>query len=168
LATLPSRLGRLRSFAPLALLLAAVAGCPGRTNIVQVTQHLQIQPVAGDSYAGYTGTTFGQAIGTGKKIYLRDAQLESSSGEFTWAASMTGSSAPSGTEGAVLLLSRASFAGASGTADLTVNDTDDIHPLYPDGQNFRVYWAWDYATALTQSYPNGITLTFTYTIDLED
>jgi hypothetical protein len=158
-------LRRARSAAPLALLLAAIAGCPGRQNINTVTQHLDIQVIPGDSYSGYTGTTFGEAIDKGKKIYLREASVTSSSGEFSWASSMTGTSPPD--TGSKLLISRVSFEGAKATADLQVDDTTDLHSLYPDGQNFRVYWAWDFTTNPAQSYPNGITLTFSYTIDIE-
>jgi hypothetical protein len=158
-------LRRARSAVPLALVLAAVAGCPGRTNINEVTQHLQVQVVPGDVYAGYTGTTFGAAIDPGKKIYLRAASVTSSSGEFSWISSMTGTSPPD--TGAHLLISRASFQGAAATADLDVDDTQDLHELYPDGKNFRVYWQWDFTPNPAQSYPNGLTLTFSYTIDVE-
>jgi hypothetical protein len=159
-------LRRARSAAPLALLLVAVAGCPGRTNINEVTQHLQVQVVPGDSYTGYTGTTFGAAIDPGKKIYLRAASVTSSSGEFSWITALTGSSPPD--TGSELIVSRASFEGVTGgTADLTVDDTKDLHPFYPDGQNFRVYWAWIFPPNPAQTYPNGVTLTFSYTIDVE-
>ena len=163
---LPILLRRAVSCLPVTLLPLAVAGCPGRTNIVTVTQHLQIQPVAGDTYSGYTGTTFGEAVDPGKKIYLRDAKLTSSSGEFSWISSMSGTAENDG--GTKELISKGSFADAKGgTVELDIDDKGDLHSLYPDGQNFRVYWDWAFTTSPAQSYPNGIELTFTYTLDIE-
>jgi hypothetical protein len=162
---LASPLRRAASTLPLALLVAAVAGCPGRTNIVSVTQHLSVQPVPGDSFAGYTSTTFGESIDSGKKIYLRDATVTSSSGEFSWLGSMSATTPAD--QGGTLVLSRASFAGTSATADLDINYKGDLHPFYPDGQHFVIDWAWDFTDSFAQSYPNGLTLTFNYTLDVE-
>jgi hypothetical protein len=135
--------------------------------MIQVTQHLQIQSVVpGGEFTGYTGTTFGENVGAGKKIYLRDASVTSSSGDFSWAASFTGT-APPGDAGSQVIVSQTAFEGASGTIDLNIEDTGDLHALYPDGQNFRVYWALAFSTNATTSYPNGIELTLSYTLEVD-
>jgi hypothetical protein len=154
----------LRLFA-LAALLAVATGCPGRTNIIQATQHLTISPiVAGGYFDGYTGTTFSEGIPTGKKVHLLGLTVSSSSGEFSWLGSVTGAANDTMTE---VIVDKSSFAGVKGTTDLDIVDTGDLRSLFPEGNSFRVYWAVNYASALTQQYPNGVTVTFTYTIEIE-
>jgi len=154
----------LRLFA-LAALLAVATGCPGRTNIVQATQHLSISPVvAGGYYDGYTGTTFSEGIPTGKQVHLLGLTVSSSTGEFSWAGSLTGAANQTMSE---VIVDKPSFAGAKGTTDLDIVDTGDLRSLFPEGNSFRVYWAFNYAPTLAQQYPNGVTVTFTYTIEIE-
>jgi hypothetical protein len=154
----------LRLFA-LAALLAVATGCPGRTNIIQATQHLSISPiVAGGSYDGYTGTTFSEGIDPSKKVHLLGLTVSSSTGEFSWAGSLTGAANETMSQ---VIVNKPSFAGAKGTTDLNIVDTGDLRSLFPEGNSFRVYWAFDYASTLAQQYPNGVTVTFTYTIEIE-
>ncbi|HTQ43647.1 MAG TPA: hypothetical protein VMI75_12880 [Polyangiaceae bacterium] len=154
----------LRLFA-LAALLAVATGCPGRTNIIQATQHLSISPiVAGGSFDGYTGTTFSEGIPTGKKVHLLGLTVSSSTGEFSWAGSLTGAANDAMTE---VIVNKPSFAGVKGTTDLDIVDTGDLRSLFPEGNSFRLYWDFNYASTLAQQYPNGITVTFTYTIEIE-
>ncbi len=148
----------------LAVGLALLTACPGIKNVNPFTQHITLQPLAGGSYSGYSRTTFGQRIPAGKKLYLRSATITSSTGEFTWATSLTGAASPDA--GAQVLVSKPSFEGAERTTELDVVDTGDILPLYPD-QDFRVYWSLQYASTLTQAYPDGVTLDVTYELEMD-
>jgi hypothetical protein len=132
----------------IAILAGALLGCPGRTTTNQVSQHV----------------TVSQTIPTNKTVHLLSATVTSSTGEFTWATSLTGT-AGDGAD-APVVVSKTSFAGAAGTTDLDVVDTGDLLPLFPT-QDFKVYWLIDFAGTLTQSYPNGIDLTVTYELDIE-
>lgn len=160
---MPSRFPR-RSALALPVLAAALLGCPGRTTTNQVTQTLNVQPLAGGYYVGYSGTTFSQTIPSGKQVHLLSATLASSTGEFSWASSLTGTAGDAA--GAPVILSETSFAGAQGPVDLDVVDTGDLLPLFPS-QDFKVYWLIDFTDTLAQSYPNGVQLTFTYELDIE-
>ncbi len=149
----------------IAALLAIATGCPGRTNIIQATQHLTLSPViAGGYFDGYTGTSWSQGIPPDKKVHLLGLTLSSSTGEFSWAGSLMGAADQSMSE---VIVEKQSFAGAKGTTDIDIVDTGDLHKLFPDGSSFKLYWAFDYAPALQQQYPNGVTVTFTYTIEIE-
>ena len=148
----------------LPLLVAALAGCPGRTTTNDVTQHVTFTPIPGGYYVGYSGTTFSQSIPTDKHVHLLSATLTSSTGEFSWASSMSGSAGQ--TAGGPLIVSKASFAGAGATTELDIDDKDDLLPLYPT-QDFAIYWQIDFAAELAQAYPNGIDLTVTYELDVE-
>jgi hypothetical protein len=155
----------LRLFA-LAALLAVATGCPGRTNVIQATQHLTISPiVAGGYFDGYTGTTFSQGIDPNKKVRLLALTVSSSTGEFSWVGSVTGAANNTMTE---VIVDKSSFAGVKGTTDLDIVDTGDLRSLFPaEGNSFRLYWAVNYAPTLAQQYPDGVTVTFTYTIEIE-
>jgi hypothetical protein len=154
----------LRLFA-LAALLAVATGCPGRTNIIQATQHLTIQPIiAGGAFNGYTGTSWSESIDSNKKVHLLGLTISSSTGEFSWAGSVTGAANDAMTE---VIVDKSSFAGSKGTTDLNIVDTGDLRSLFPSGNSFKLYWAFDYAPSLAQQYPNGVTVTFTYTIEIE-
>lgn len=154
----------LRLFA-LAALLAVATGCPGRTNIVQATQHLTITPIIpGGYFNGYTGTSWSQSIDSSKKVHLLGLTVSSSTGEFSWAGSVEGAANDTMTE---VIVDKSSFAGAKGTVDLDVVDTGDLRSLFPEGNSFKLYWAWNYAPEILQQYPDGVTVTLTYTIEIE-
>jgi len=154
----------LRLFA-LAALLAVATGCPGRTNIIQATQHLTLTPIVpGGGFTGYTGTSFSEGIDPSKKVHLLGLTVASSTGEFSWAGSLTGAANQTMTE---VIVDKPSFAGAKGTTDLDIVDTGDLRSLFPEGNSFKLYWAFDYAPSIAQQYPNGVTVTFTYTIEIE-
>jgi hypothetical protein len=154
----------LRLFA-LAAVLALATGCPGRTNIFQATQHLTLKPVIpGGYFNGYTGTSFSESIDPHKKVRLLGLSISSSSGEFSWAGSVRGAANDTMTE---VIVDKPSFAGAKGTTDLDIVDTGDLRRLFPSGNSFKLYWAFNYAPEPAQQYPDGVTVTFTYTIELE-
>jgi hypothetical protein len=164
---MPSPFSLLRSLAmpvALSILAGALLGCPGRTTTNQVSQTLNVQPLAGGYYMGFSGTTFSQSIPSGKQVHLLSATITSSSGDFSWASSLTGTGGD--TTQAPVIVSKASFDGAGSTTDLDVVDTGDLLPLFPD-QDFKVYWLINFTSALTQSYPNGVELTLTYELDVE-
>lgn len=149
----------------IAALLALATGCPGRTNIFQASQHLTLQPViAGGYFNGFTGTSWSEGIPAGKKVHLLSLTMSSSTGEFSWAGSLVGAANESMSE---VIVEKQSFVGAKGTTDIDVVDTGDLHQLFPEGNSFKLYWAFDYAPQLQQQYPNGVTVTFTYTIEIE-
>jgi hypothetical protein len=149
----------------LAALLALATGCPGRTNVFQATQHLTLSPVvAGGYFDGYTGTSWSQGIPPDKKVHLLGLTMSSSTGEFSWAGSLMGAADQSMSE---LIVEKTSFAGAKGTTDIDIVDTGDLHQLFPNGDSFKLYWAFNYAPTIAQQYPNGVTVTFTYTIEIE-
>jgi len=164
LASSFSRLGSGPMSVALVVLATALTGCPGRTADNQVTQHMTIQPSPAGYYVGYSGTTFSQTIPSGKQVHLLSATITSSSGEFSWASSLTGTGGDSA--GAPVIVSKASFAGAQGTTDLDVVDTGDLLPLFPT-QDFKVYWLIDFAGMQAQSYPNGVDLTVTYELEID-
>jgi hypothetical protein len=154
----------LRLFA-LAVLLAVATGCPGRTNVIQATQHLTLSPVIpGGYFDGYTGTSFSGSIDPSKQVHLLGLSVSSSTGDFSWAGSLTGAANNTMTE---VIVNKPSFAGATGTTQLDIVDTGDLRSLFPQGNSFRVYWAFQYAPTIAQQYPNGVTVTFNYTIEVE-
>ncbi|HEX8791647.1 MAG TPA: hypothetical protein VF765_11905 [Polyangiaceae bacterium] len=149
----------------LAALIALFTGCPGRTNILQASQHLTLQPViAGGYFQGFTGTSWSEGIPPDKKVHLLSLTMTSSTGEFSWAGSLEGAADESMSK---VIVEKQSFAGAKGTTDIDVVDTGDLHALFPQGNSFKLYWVFDYAPTLAQQYPNGVTVTFTYTIEIE-
>jgi hypothetical protein len=156
----------LRLFA-LAAVLALATGCPGRMNVIQVTEHMvigQSDMIAGGYYDGYSGTSFSPGIPSNKKVRLLGLKASSSSGEFSWVDSVTGAADNAMTE---VVVDKSSFAGASGTTELDVVDTGDLRGLMPDSNSFKLYWALNYAPSFTQAYPDGVTVTLTYTIEIE-
>jgi hypothetical protein len=156
-----------RAFAIPLLAMASVAsaGC-GRTNEYQGTQHLTIQPAAG-CFTGYSQTNFGDSIDPTVSVHLLQVSLTSSSGEFSWASSVTGSAPATGTAAGPMLVSRTSFLDAQNPTDLDIDDSGDIRPLFPDEHTFRITWAFACAPTLTQAYPQGVTVTVAYTLELD-
>ena len=149
----------------LAALIALATGCPGRTNILQASQHLTLQPViAGGYFDGFTGTSWSEGIPPDKKVHLLSLTMTSSTGEFSWAGSLVGAADQSMSQ---VIVEKQSFVGAKGTTDIDVVDTGDLHKLFPQGNSFKLYWAFNYAPEIAQQYPNGVTVTFTYTIEIE-
>jgi hypothetical protein len=149
----------------LGLLLCCLPGCPGEQTINQISEHITINPVIpGGTFIGYSGTTFSQSIPSNKKVSLLSATVTSSSGEFSWVDSLIGSSGQ--TEGSQVIIDKTSFAGDSSPTDMTIVDTGDLLPLYPD-QDFRIYWTLQFSSDPAQSYPDGVTLTFNYQLQIE-
>ena len=150
----------------LLVLASTLLGCPGQKEVNEVDQHATLTPTPAGYWVGYTSTKFSQSIPAGKHVYLLSATLTSSSGEFTWASSMTGTAGQG--DGATVVLQKTSFADATtgGTTSLDVVDTGDLLPLYPT-QDFRVDWVIEYSPSLAQAYPNGLDLTFTYQLDIK-
>lgn len=141
-----------------------LAGCPGQQTDNQLTQHLTIQAIqSGGGFVGFTGTSFSQGIPAGKQVHLLSAKVASSSGEFSWMTSLVGTPTLSD---APVLVQKASFAGAASPTDLDVAYTGDLRQFYPD-QDVRVYWVLQFAGAQAQSYPDGVTLTFTYELEIK-
>jgi hypothetical protein len=155
---------RLRTLVALLPLVPFVAGCPGRTNVVHGTQHLTLEPTAGGNFSGYTGTTWSESIDASKKVHLLDLSVSSSSGEFSWASSATGSATPDMTQ---VLVTKPSFAGVGGSTSFDIVDTGDLRSLFPDANSFRMYWALEFAPTLTQPYPQGVTVTLDYTLEVD-
>ena len=150
----------------LAFLAGALVGCPGLKTVNEVDQHVSLQPTAGGYWLGYTSTKFSQTIPSNKTVHLLSATLTSSTGEFSWATSLTGAAGQ--TEGSTVIMSKSSFADAQtqATTNLDVVDTGDLLPLFPT-QDFRLYWLIEYSPSLAQAYPNGIDLTFSYQLEIK-
>jgi hypothetical protein len=141
------------------------SGCFGRTNVGSTTQHISLPPLmAGGGYTGYTGTSFSPSIDATKQVHLVGVTVSASSGDFSWASSMTGSAEPGQTR---VLVSKSDFGEAEGTTALDVIDKSDLRSLFTDGSSFRVYWSILYAQTLAQQYPDGITITVTYTVEVD-
>lgn len=141
----------------------ATAGCGGLTNQYTGTQHLTIQSVIpGGSWTGYSETTFQDSLPSGKSVHLLDVTLTSSTGEFSWLDSSSGT-APSGQQ----IVSLSPMEGITGTANLNVDYTGDLRPLMVDSHTVKMNWDEQFAPTVTHSYPNGITVTVSYTIELE-
>ena len=150
----------------LACLLCCLPGCPGEQTVNHVSEHLTIDPVIpGGTFIGYSGTSFSQAIPSGKKVTLLSATITSSSGEFSWASSLVGTA--SQTEGSQNIVEKTSFAPGTSPADLDIVDTGNLLPLFPDTQDFKIYWVLQFAPSPAQSYPNGVTVTFDYELQIE-
>jgi hypothetical protein len=146
--------------------IACLAGCPGQQTLNKVSEHLTISDVIpGGTFIGYSGTSFSQAIPSNKKVTLLSATITSSSGEFSWAQSLVGTA--SQTEGSPIILQKASFSGASSPTDMDVVDTGNLLPLFPDPQDIRIYWVLQFASSPAQSYPDGVTVTFDYELQIE-
>jgi hypothetical protein len=141
------------------------SGCFGRTNVLSTTQHISLPALmAGGGYTGYTGTSFSPSIDSTKQVHLVGVTVSASSGDFSWASSMTGTAQPDGTR---VLVSKSDFGEAPGTTSLDVVDKSDLRTLFTDGSSFRVYWNIAYAPTLAQQYPDGITVTVTYTVEVD-
>jgi hypothetical protein len=69
---------------------AGAGGCRGQVNAKEITEHISFQPAGATYYVGYTGTSFNNQIPTGKKVLVTRAAIASSTGEFAWLASVTG------------------------------------------------------------------------------
>jgi hypothetical protein len=150
----------------LGVLLSCLAGCPGEQTINHLTEHLTLSELpVGGTFTGYTDTQFSQGVPAGKQVHLLSATLSSSSNEFSWATSLVGSSADN--ESGTIIIEKTSFSGAKSPADLDVVDTGDLLKLFPNTQNFRVYWAIQFSDHPAMSYPNGITLTFDYEVEIK-
>lgn len=165
--TLPLRL--LRSgllMASLGLLVCGETACPGQQTINKLTQHVTIpQVLPGGVFSGYTDTTFGESLPKGKQVHLLSATMASSSGEFSWAASLVGSASPN--PDSEMVVEKTSFSGATNPTDLDIVDKGDLTALFPDTQNFKVYWELAFAGQPAQSYPNGVEVTFTYEVEIK-
>jgi hypothetical protein len=161
-----ARITALRSLTLAALLplVPLLAGCPGRTNVFQGTQHLTLEPTAAGNFWGYTFTNFSESIDASKKVHLLDLSVSSSSGEFSWASSVTGAASPDMSE---IIVTKSSFAGVGGSTAFDIVDTGDLRPLFPQDNSFRLYWTVDFAPTLAQSYPEGVVLTLNYTIEID-
>jgi hypothetical protein len=150
----------------LATLIACLGGCPGEQTINTITEHLDINPVIpGGTFIGYSGTSFSQGIPAGKQVHLLSATISSSSGEFSWADSLVGTAGM--TEGSQIILQKTSFSGAKNPTDLDVVDTSNLVPLMSSSQDVRIYWDLQFADSPAQSYPNGVTVTFTYQLEIK-
>ncbi len=146
--------------------ICCLAGCPGEQTINQVSQHMDIQQVLpGGTYIGYTGTSFSESIPAGKQVHLLSATVASSSGEFSWATSLVGSASQS--EGAQIIVQKQSFSGDKSPTDLDIVDTGDLLPLFGTSQDIKIYWILQFSDNPAQSYPNGVTLTFSYQLEIK-
>jgi hypothetical protein len=141
----------------------AAASCGGRTNQYSGTQHLTIASVApGGSWSGYSQTTFQDSIPSDKTVHLLSVTFTSSSGEFSWLSSTAGST-PSGQQ----IVSLASMQGITGVANLDVDFLGDLRPLFVDDHTVRMNWDEQFAQEIAQRYPNGLTITVSYTLEID-
>jgi hypothetical protein len=46
-------------------------------------------------------------------------------------------------------------------------DTGNLLPLFPDPQDIKIYWVLQFASSPAQSYPDGVTVTFDYELQIE-
>jgi len=147
-------------------LASTLLGCPGQKELNEIDQHATLMPTPSGYWIGYTSTKFSQTIPSNKTVHLLSATLTSSTGEFSWATSLTGAAGQ--TEGSTVIMSKSSFADAQtqATTNLDVVDTGDLLPLFPT-QDFRLYWLIEYSPSLAQAYPNGIDLTFSYQLEIK-
>jgi hypothetical protein len=147
----------------LALACLATLSCGGLTNQYTGTQHLTIQSLSpGGSWSGWSQTTFQDSINTSHAVHVLSVTVESSSGEFSWLQSAAGT-APSGQ----LIVSTPPGADGMKSVPLDVDFTGDVRPLFVDSHTVKLDWAIQFADQLTQSYPDGLTLTVTYVIGLD-
>jgi hypothetical protein len=147
-------------------LICCLPACPGQQTVNHVSEHLTIDPVIpGGTFIGYSGTSFSQGIPSGKKVTLLSAKLTSSSGEFSWASSLVGTAKQ--TEGSQIIVEKKSFSPGTSPTDLDIVDKGDLLPLFPDTQDFKIYWYLQFADHPSQSYPSGVTVTFDYELQIE-
>jgi hypothetical protein len=153
---------------PIGLFVVALASfgslsCNGRTNQLTETQHLTLTTIeAGTTVTGFTQTTFEDSIDASEVVNLLDVSIASSTDEFSWLASVTGA-APSGQ----LVVSRSPMNDTESPVSLTVVDTGNVRPLFVDEHTVRLNWVTQIASTLSQSYPDGVTITITYTLQLD-
>jgi hypothetical protein len=142
---------------------AAVTSCGGMTDVYTGTQHLQIPAIgAGGTWTGWSETTFEESIPQGKSVHLLGVTLTSSTGDFSWLASASGST-PSGQP----IASLGSMESITGPAYMNVEYDGNLVPLMVDPNTIRMNWSEQFAPTLAQSYPDGITVTVTYSIELQ-
>ncbi len=158
------RFRRLAGLLPPVALVALIAGCPGRTDVLQTSQHLTLQPSPGGTFNGYTGTSFDHSIDQSKRVHLLDLTMSSSTGEFSWASSVTGSASSDMSE---VIVTKSSLESATGTTSFDIVDTGDLRSLFPSGNSFRIYWSVAFASAFAQAYPDGVVVTLNYTIEID-
>ncbi len=149
----------------LAALLALSPGCLGRLDTFSTTQQVMVSPITpGGYYTNWSQTTFSQSIDPGKQVHLVGVTLSSSTGEFSWLSSFEGAADVDLTQ---VIVRKTSFADAGGTTSLDVVDTGNLRSLFPTGNSFRLYWYVVFAPTLAQAYPDGVTVTVTYTIEVD-
>jgi len=142
---------------------AVLSSCGGMTDVFTGTQHLQIPAVnAGGTWTGWAATTFEDSVPQGKKVRLLGVSLASSTGDFSWLASSSGS-APSGQP----IVSLGSMESITGPAYMNVEYDGDLVPLMVNPNTIRMNWSEQFAPTIAQSYPDGITVTVTYSIQFE-
>jgi hypothetical protein len=147
---------------PIGLALSSVS-CGGITNQLSGTQHLTfVSVVPGGSWSGYSQTTFQDTIPTDKTVHLLNVTFTSSTGEFSWLASTVGT-APSGQQ----VVSLSSMEGITGPATLNIVDTGDLRPLFVDDHTVRLNWNAQFPSAVERSYPDGVTVTVSYTLEMD-
>jgi hypothetical protein len=138
----------------------ALTSCGGITDVYTATQHLQLQGIAaGGTFGIADTTTFEYSVPAGKTVHLVSVSLTSSTGDFSWLASVSGA-APSGQP----LASAMSMESITGAASMNIEFEGDLVPLMLSPNSLEVDWNAQFAPTLAQSYPDGVTVTVTYSI----
>jgi hypothetical protein len=142
------------------LCVLAITSCGGLTDAYTSTQHLQIPAITpGATWSETDTTTFEYSVPAGKTVHLLSVSLTSSTGEFSWLASVS-ASAPSGQP----LASMSSMESTQGAVAMSIEFDGDLVPLMLSPNSLEIYWNVQFAPTLAQSYPDGATLTVTYSI----
>ena len=57
--------------------------------------------------------------------------------------------------------------GLTGPATLDIVDTGDLRPLFVDDHTVRLNWNAQFVSAVERSYPDGVTVTVSYTLEMD-
>ncbi len=140
-----------------------IMSCGGLTDAYTSTQHLQIPAISpGATWSESDTTTFEYSVPAGKSVHLLSVSLTSSTGDLSWLASLS-ASAPSGQP----LASVTSMGSTTGTTAMNIEFDGDLVPLMLSPNALEIDWNVQFAPTLPQSYPDGATLTVTYTIQTD-
>jgi len=85
--------------------------------------------------------------------------LTSSTGDFSWLASSSAST-PSGQP----LVSLGSMESITGPAFMNVEYDGNLVPLMVNPNSIQINWSGQFAPTIAQTYPDGITVTVTYSL----
>jgi hypothetical protein len=150
----------------LAIFALSTTACPGQTATHSLSASFTLYPSAGITFTGKTDATLGHALPANAHAHLQSVTLECDAGEFSWLKSIQATSTQSGQEPTVLFR-KTGFASLTSPVDLDIVYEGDVRPFLVDDQKIHIDWYGVYAPSIAKSYPNGVAVKATFTVELQ-